>query len=326
MIATATLAALAAGAAQAAPEPACPGDPLAPAHTPVIQLDTTARPDGTAAAYGTMQYRRPPGLGPKDIALTFDDGPNPQVTPKVLHVLAQHCLKATYFLVGWYAKARPDLVRREADAGHFIGTHTWDHPDNLRRLSTDAAELQISRGFEAVEQALAGGTPAERAQMTPFFRFPGLNDSAVLKAWLGQRRIAVVGADLGADDWKGIGPEEIERRALRDAAASGGGILILHDTRPHTAEALSDLITAFEQRGYRFVQLAPPPGALEKASAAPGALLHGPVPPATTAKIAPLRSAAAQAQQQIQAWGSDLDEAARRLAAHLQQYWRGWGP
>ena len=257
-MAMAACAALAAGVARAQ-APACPGDPLAPAVTPTIPLDATPRPDGSAAAYGTLQYRRPPGLGPKDIALTVDDGPNARVTPQILRILAQHCLKATFFLVGVYAKARPDLVRQEVEAGHFIGVHTWSHPDNLRRLSPAAAQLEISRGFDAVNEVLAAAGPAARTQMTPFFRFPGLNDSVPLRAWLGPRHVAVVGADFGADDWKGIAAAEIQRRALREAAAVGGGILILHDTKPHTAEALSGLITAFEQRGYRFVQLVPAP-------------------------------------------------------------------
>ena len=136
-----------AGSVQAAPSPRCPGDPLAPAETPVVQLDARPAQDGLAAAFGSLQYRRAPGLAPKDIALTFDDGPNPEVTPTILRVLAQHCIKATFFLVGWYAAARPDLVRAEAAAGHVIGSHTWTHPDNLRRLNSAAAEREIARGF-----------------------------------------------------------------------------------------------------------------------------------------------------------------------------------
>jgi hypothetical protein len=65
----------------------------------------------------------------------------------------------------------------------------------------------------------------------------------------------VVSADFGADDWKGIGSAEIQRRALKEAAESHGGILILHETKAHTVAGLSDLITAFEQHGYRFVQI-----------------------------------------------------------------------
>jgi peptidoglycan/xylan/chitin deacetylase (PgdA/CDA1 family) len=241
-----------------------------------------------------MQYRRVPGLARKDIALTFDDGPNPHVTPKVLQVLAQHCIKATFFPVGQYAAARPDLVRAEAAAGHVIGAHTWDHPDNLRRLSLAAAELEIARGFKAAEDALAAAPAADRAQLAPFFRFPGLNDSPTLRVWLGQRQMTVIGADLGADDWLGISAAEIERRAIRYAAESGGGVLILHDTHLHTAAALSDLISELEERGYRFVQLAPAPGARDRAASAPGALI-GPDPHATASSAPASLAQTAQA-------------------------------
>ena len=160
-------------------------------------------------------------------------------------------------------------MRAEAAAGHVIGTHTWSHPDNLRRLSLGAAESQVSRGFRAAEDALADAPATDRAQLAPFFRFPGLNDSAALRQWLGERQVAVIGADLGADDWKRIDAAQVERRAIREAAESGGGVLILHDTRAHTAAMLSDLITELEERGYRFVQLAPAPAARDRAADAP---------------------------------------------------------
>ena len=204
--------------------PACPTDSLAPLSTPKVPLEVQPRAAGAAASYGGMQYRRTPGLGPRDIALTIDDGPNPQVTPLVLKVLAKHCLKVTYFLVGWYAHAYPDLVRQEAAAGHFIGTHTFSHPDNLRRLTAAQAEAEITDGFKAAQGALASGTPAEKARLAPFFRFPGLNDTAELSQWLAARRIAVVGADFGANDWMNISPQGIEHRALIEAAETHGGV------------------------------------------------------------------------------------------------------
>ena len=176
MFAAAVAAGLAIGAGQASAEPKCPTDPLAPLHTPQVQIEVQPRTDGEPASYGGMQYRRTPGLGPKDIALTVDDGPSPQVTPLFLRTLAKHCLKTTYFLVGWYAHAYPELVRQEADAGHFIGSHTYTHPDNIRRFSTAAAEEEIDKGIQAGRDALANGTPAEKAQLAPFFRFPGLTD------------------------------------------------------------------------------------------------------------------------------------------------------
>ena len=299
---------LAAGEAMA--EPRCPTDPLAPARTPQVALQVAPRAPGAAAAYGGMQYRRTPGLGPKDIALTIDDGPNPQVTPLVLAILARHCLKTTYFLVGWYAHAYPDLVRQEAAAGHFIGAHTFNHPDNLRRLTVQQAEAEIAQGFEAAQQALASGTPAEKAQLAPFFRFPGLNDTKELSQWLAARRIAVVGADFGANDWMNISPEGIEHRAQVEAAQAHGGILILHDSHRRTAEALDDLITSFEQQGYRFVQLVPAPDAM--AGRAPGSILRLAAPPPS--HPAP-RSRLDQALAVLRDWGAGIASLAKAIAA-----------
>jgi peptidoglycan/xylan/chitin deacetylase (PgdA/CDA1 family) len=275
LIAAVAALSLALAGAAAAAEPRCPTDPLAPLVTPKVQLEVQANPGGGPAAYGGMQYRRTPGLGPKDIALTVDDGPSPQVTPLFLKILAKHCLKTTYFLVGWYAHAYPELVRQEADAGHFIGTHTYTHPDNIRRLSTAAAEAEIDNGIQAARDALANGTPAEKAQLAPFFRFPGLTDPAELRGYVAKKNFAVVGADFGADDWKNISPAAVEHHALYEAAATHGGILILHDSHMRTALALDDLITTFEQDGYRFVQLVPPPGGAAHAELSTGGPIFG---------------------------------------------------
>jgi peptidoglycan/xylan/chitin deacetylase (PgdA/CDA1 family) len=250
---------------------ACPTDPLAPAHTPTVALSTRG-----GATYGTMQYRSAAPLGPKEIALTFDDGPNPDVTPRVLDVLDRHCIKATFFMVGIYAQARPDLVREVAARGHYIGTHTWDHPNNLRRLPLPAAKLEITKGFAAARAALASAPPESQARLAPFFRFPGLNDKKALISWLGQRDIATISCDFGADDWLKISSREVYRRALVNIDEVGRGILILHDTREHTADMLSDLIVTLEKRGYRFVQIVPDRQTRTLAEAAPGSLLRGP--------------------------------------------------
>ena len=314
---------LLAWAGTAAAEARCPTDPLAPLVTPKVQLEVQARPDGSPSSYGGMQYRRTPGLGPKDIALTVDDGPSPQVTPLFLRILAKHCLKTTYFLVGWYAHAYPELVRQEADAGHFIGTHTYTHPDNIRRLSTEAAEEEIQKGFEAAQGALAGGTPAERAQLAPFFRFPGLTDPQELRAFVAKRNIAVVGADFGADDWKNISPAAVEHHALMEAAQVHGGILILHDSHMRTALALDDLITTFEQDGYRFVQLVPPQGAAAHAEAPPPGPIFGSTAAADTrqppaAKAPPLSD---RAHAIAKDWGTRLAVFGRSLWAMIGHLW-----
>ena len=239
-------------APSALPASACPTDPLAPAVTPRIEIDTRGGP-----TIGTMQYKNGGGLRKMEVALTFDDGPNPDVTPRILDILDKHCIKATFFMVGIYAEARPDLVREVAARGHIIGTHTWSHPNNLRHLSMTRARAQIARGFTAVKTALAGTPPSSRAALAPFFRFPGLNDKKSLITWLGDHNIATVSCSFGADDWKHINSNQVYARGLRAIESEGRGILILHDTKPHTAAMLSQFIVTLEKRGYHFVQLAP---------------------------------------------------------------------
>ena len=324
MFAAAVAAGLAMAAGQAAAEPKCPTDSLAPLVTPQVRIHVQARPDGPAS-YGGMQYQRTPGLGPKDIALTVDDGPSPQVTPIFLKILAKHCLRTTYFLVGWYAHAYPELVRQEADAGHFIGSHTYTHPDNIHRLSTAAAEEEIDKGIQAGRDALAKGTPAEKAQLAPFFRFPGLTDPKELRDYVARKNFAVVGADFGADDWKNISPAAVEHHALYEAAASHGGILILHDSHMRTAMALDDLITTFEQEGYRFVQLVPAPEAQAQADLEHGGPILG-----ATASAAPRDASEpapghgglmAQVMDHLRDWAARLGVFGRWLGAEIGHLW-----
>lgn len=233
-----------------------------PVETSVVAVPTKGGP-----AYGGMQYARSAGLGPKEVALTFDDGPNPETTPAILDVLDRHCVKAVFFMVGIYAQKHPEIVREVAARGHTIGTHTWSHPNNLRHFSLESARRQIRRGFAAVEMALATAPEEDRERLAPFFRFPGLNDSKPLMAWLGERNIATFSCEFGADDWKSISASQVRARALRNIAYVGRGILILHDTKPRTAEMLSSLIVTLRADGYSFVQLVPEEGARELAAA-----------------------------------------------------------
>jgi len=257
--------------------PGCATDPLAPAVTPRVEIATQPDASGRAARFGSLQYRRAP-LGDMKIALTIDDGPDPINHRRLLDILDRHCLKATFFFVGYLANSRPDLVRETAARGHVIGTHSLTHPDNLRRLSPDRQAAQIDGGFEASQRALETSPPQLQAALAPFFRFPGLNDSPAMLNYLGQRHIAVFSSEFGTDDWKGISSAEIERRGLKEAAETRGGVLIVHESRPHTVAALDDLITQFEKRGYSFVLLAPTPDARGEAASAPGAILK-PLPP-----------------------------------------------
>ena len=230
-------------AAPAAPG-ACPGGPrTAPVAT------------AGGVRIGAISYPASAPLADHEIALTFDDGPDDEHTRQVLEILRRHCLRATFFLVGQEAQSDPDTVRAIAAAGHTIGAHSHTHPDSLAALPADAARAEIADSFAAIRQALAPASAEDRARLARFFRYPSLIDSPALNDWLAQQGIAVISADLDADDWEDLGSEDILARAIVRTEARRRGVLLLHDYNPKMIAILDRLIVALERRGYRFVQL-----------------------------------------------------------------------
>src|SRR6266516_4266685 len=147
-------------AAQTASAADCPGHPDAIGTSRTIVVDPRAHP-----LIGTMQYGKTLPLEDHEVVLTFDDGPLPKYSNQILDILAAHCAKATFFLVGRQANANPEGVRKVRDAGHTVATHTQNHPTAMHRLPIDRAQKEIEDGIASVTAALGDGTaPA------PFFR------------------------------------------------------------------------------------------------------------------------------------------------------------
>src|SRR5689334_10587868 len=166
----------------------------------VLEVDAASFPQ-----VGTKSFPQTLPLRDHDVVLTFDDGPRPPTTPRVLAALARECVHATFFMIGKLASEHPGLARRIAREGHTIGHHTFSHPSLLRIPQADAFK-EIDNGIAAVEQVLHGiatTTPA-----TPFFRFPGFESTPATLDLLRRRGIAVFGADLWASDWNHLTPTQ----------------------------------------------------------------------------------------------------------------------
>jgi len=229
--------------------PACGPDKLGTERT--LTLSTAG-----GFAVGLQTYPQTLALADHEVVLTFDDGPWPTTTPKVLDALAQECVEATFFLIGRNATAYPALARREVAEGHSIGNHTFSHPARtLRLMSNAAARVDILRGFAADETAAYGHASG---QIT-FFRFPGFADTPALVSWLESRNVGIFGSDLWASDWLLLTPQAELDLVLKRLDRARRGILLMHDSRASTAEMLPQLLRALKQRGYKIVHIVPGP-------------------------------------------------------------------
>ena len=228
----------------------CPGNPDAIGTSRTVTIDPTTLP-----RIGKIQYRHTLPLADHEVVITFDDGPLPPYTDRILDTLAANCVKVTYFLVGQMARAYPDTVRRIFNEGHVIGTHSLSHPFTFHVMGEPSIAREVTGGIAAVKAAL--GDPRALA---PFFRIPGLARSHTVESYLAAKSLAVWSADEVADDWhRGITAKDITQRAIRRIEANDHrGVLLLHDIHPATALALPALLKELKNRGYRIVQAVPP--------------------------------------------------------------------
>jgi peptidoglycan/xylan/chitin deacetylase (PgdA/CDA1 family) len=245
------LVALAAAASQAATaQAACPGNPDALSTERVLVVDPATYP-----RVGRKHFPQTLPLKPNEVVLTFDDGPEPATTGRVLDALKRECVRASFFVLGRSAAAHPALVRRTLQEGHTVAHHSFAHP-LLNHMPVDVAEAEINRGFAAVDAALYG--KSERNPVTPFFRFPGFASNHPLLERLERRHIAVFGADLWASDWNPMPPAQQLALVLERLDSTRGGILLFHDTKLQTAAMVPEFLRALKRRAYTVVHVVPP--------------------------------------------------------------------
>ncbi|WP_319519238.1 polysaccharide deacetylase family protein [uncultured Martelella sp.] len=185
-------------------------------------------------------------LAPKEVVLTFDDGPVPAKTPAVLQALEAHGVKGLFFMVGEMAHYHPEIAQQVVLSGQTIGTHTYSHP-HLPALSFANAVSNIDRGRDAVETA-TGILPH-------FFRFPYLAENKSLDEALQERGMIPVGIDVDSRDYEKATTQELVDRIMAGLDKRGGGIVLMHDLQGRTARAIGPLLDRLEAEGYKAVQL-----------------------------------------------------------------------
>lgn len=212
----------------------------------VILVDGIARP-ASSLFYPTLT-RGPRGT--KRVALSFDDGPDPEVTPAVLDALQRHRAHATFFVIGRELEAQPELARRMVSEGHVLGNHSWQHSPWQNFRGARWHEQELKRG----EQAVAQFTGARRVLYRPpvGLKSPELGRAA----WA--RGLTLVAWSLHARDTWVHDPGRIARRVL--ARVRDGDVVLLHDGhhlpgthRRACAEAVRLILEGLEQRGLKCV-------------------------------------------------------------------------
>jgi peptidoglycan/xylan/chitin deacetylase (PgdA/CDA1 family) len=223
----------------------------------ILKVDAATTP-----RVGLQHFPQTLALQDHEVVLTFDDGPWPPTTARVLASLARECVHASFFLIGKPASEHPELVRRIAAEGHTVGHHTWSHP-SLKQIEPDRAATEIDRGISAVEMALHG--TATTTPSTPFFRFPGFESTPATLELLQSRGIVVFGADLWASDWLRMSPRQELKLITERLEAAKKGIILFHDTKAYTAAMLPAFLRYLRDHDYHVVHVVPAEPANEPA-------------------------------------------------------------
>jgi peptidoglycan/xylan/chitin deacetylase (PgdA/CDA1 family) len=204
--------------------------------------DSTSTPSPTATPAKQITYAQVRVDQPY-VAMTFDDGPSAENTPRLLDMLKQRNIKATFFLIGQNAAANPDLVRRILAEGHEIGNHSWTHPQ-LSKLSDDKVTAEITKTQDAIKDA-SGFTPT-------LLRPPYGAITARQREWIpNQFGLTIILWSVDPLDWKRPGPSVVTQRILSQVRP--GAIVLSHDIHKQTVDAMPATLDGLIAKGYKFV-------------------------------------------------------------------------
>ncbi|MFB4320074.1 polysaccharide deacetylase family protein [Actinomadura sp. 21ATH] len=188
-----------------------------------------------------------PPAPPNTIALTIDDGPHPEYTPRVLDVLAEHQVHATFFIIGQQVKEYPKLVERIAAGGHQICNHTMTHPLSFDDLPKKRLKKEIAEPHDVI---------AQTSQVVPtFFRAPGGAWSPAVMDVIGEHGMLPIDWAVDPRDWARPGVGSIRKTLTKSKA---GDILLIHDgggDRSQTVKAIRAAIPKLKEKGLSFVAL-----------------------------------------------------------------------
>jgi peptidoglycan/xylan/chitin deacetylase (PgdA/CDA1 family) len=209
----------------------------------IVEIDTTGAP-----GFGFQNFKAYDFLKDHEVVLTFDDGPWPGNTKRVLKALADQCTKAMFFPIGKHAGWHPEILKKDIAAGMTVGSHTWSHKD-LTKMPFEDAKAEVEEGIAAISVA-SGSKP-----VAPFFRFPALRMPPKILKYLATRNIAIMSTDWDTFDFKMRRPEQVLRSVQSRLTKHGKGILLMHDFQHATSEAVPDILKWLKKNDFKIVQV-----------------------------------------------------------------------
>jgi peptidoglycan-N-acetylglucosamine deacetylase len=211
-------------------------NPLATQLNNPSSLPTTP-PAGVRVSYSSVKTTE------KILAMTFDDGPHPSLTPKILDMLKERNIKATFFLIGQQVKMYPDLVRRIIAEGHEIGNHTWTHC-SLTSRSDEQIRKELQKSADAV---------FEVAQVRPQLVRPpyGAVNTRIKNLMFTEFGYSTIMWSVDPQDWRRPGVSVVTSRLVN--GAHPGAIMLAHDIHPPTILAMPSMFDQLIAKGYQFV-------------------------------------------------------------------------
>ncbi len=217
---------------------------------PSLGPATTAAPTNAPAAPTSVPGPAPTRMSYNDcnvagpyIAITFDDGPHPELTPKLLDILKARGIKATFFMVGQMVVQHPEIVKRMAEEGHEVANHSWSHPA-LTKLGADGVRKQLVNTSDAIEKA-CGIRPTV---MRPPY---GATNAALNRKINNDYGMKVILWSVDPLDWKYRNSDHVESEILK--GTTPGGIILSHDIHATTVAAMPATLDALLAKGYKFV-------------------------------------------------------------------------
>jgi peptidoglycan/xylan/chitin deacetylase (PgdA/CDA1 family) len=245
-------------AQRVAPVLVVPADELSrdPSLGPPPAFRPSPNPQPTAASYTSVPQPTPiPGLVPEkttynscnvegmSIAITFDDGPDPELTPRLLDMLKERNVKATFFVVGKNVEEYPSIVARMAAEGHEVANHSWSHP-SLTKLGVESFRKQIENTNDAIAKA-AGKRPV---LMRPPY---GATSATLNKRLKEQFGLKVILWSVDPLDWKYRNSNRVYNSILQNTRP--GSIVLAHDIHATTVAAMPATLDALLAKGFKFV-------------------------------------------------------------------------